>query len=117
LPEGLVSQPQELHCALAVVLDDDVGVGKESACDLLATRRLQVNNDAAFVAVQHQEGSRFATDVGRQETARIVTRRSLLELDYVGAHVGKHQTAARPGHDMRELDDPDAGQWSHLSAL
>jgi hypothetical protein len=117
LPEGLVSQPQELHGSLAVVLDDDVCVGKEAARDLLATCRLQVNDDAALVAVHHQEGSRFAADVGRQEAARIVTRRRLLELDHVGAHVGKHQTAARPGHDMRELDDPDAGQWSHLSAL
>ncbi len=117
LPEGLVSQPQELHGALSVVLDDDVGVGKEASCDLLATRRLQVNNDATLVAVHHQESSRFAAYVGRQEAARIVTRRRLLELDHVGAHVGKHQTAARPGHDMRELDDPDAGQWSHLSAL
>ena len=90
LPEALVAQPQALHGALAVVLDDDVGVGQEAARDLLATRRLQVDNDAALVTVHHQEGSRFAADVGRQEAARIVAPRRLLDLDHVGAHVGKH---------------------------
>ena len=31
-------------------------------------------------------------------------------LDHVRAHVGEHAPAHRSRHDVRELDDPDAGE-------
>ena len=40
--------------------------------------------------------------------ARLVAGLGRLDLDHVGAHVGEHLPAERPGHDLGELDHPHA---------
>ena len=40
----------------------------------------------------------------------VVAVRPFLDLDDVGAHVGEHQGAGRPRHDMGEIDDLQAGE-------
>jgi hypothetical protein len=39
-----------------------------------------------------------------ERAAGVVAVGQLLDLDDVGTHVGEHEAARRPGHDVRELD-------------
>jgi hypothetical protein len=78
--------------------------------DLFAAIGLQIEHDAALVAVHHQERGRLVANLRRHRMAGVVTVRRFLDLDHVGAHVGQHQGAGRPRHDMGEIDDLEAGE-------
>ncbi len=73
---------------------------------------LEVERDAALVAIQHHERRRDAVDARLAIAARIVAAGKLLDLDDVGAHVGEHHAARGPGHDLRELEHAHAGKRS-----
>jgi hypothetical protein len=89
---------------MAIVLDQAVGLLNQLDERLLAGAGLEVEFDAALVAVHHHEGGRFAVNVRRQEAAGIVAI-GPLHLDHVRAHVGQHQPGNRTGHDVGQLDD------------
>src|SRR6185436_9721270 len=92
---------------------DDIGVREEALHDFEPAGRLEVHRDAALVPVEHHERRRLALYRGFGIAARVVAARKLFHLDHVRAHVGEQQSAGRPGHDLRELDDLDALQRSH----
>ncbi len=108
--EHVVAQAQLVQRAGAVVLGQHVGVAHHPQQDLLAPRMLQVQGDAALVAVHHQERRRDAVDARLAVAARVVAARQLLDLDHVGAHVGEHQAGRRAGHDLREFEHAHAGE-------
>src|SRR5579859_4269383 len=79
---------------------DDVGLGEQSVEDGLAVGGLQVDANAAFVAVAavgdvHGVPPRVAKAV---------------DLDDVGAHVGQYLSAERAGHGETQVQHGDAGQ-------
>ncbi len=104
LAKRVVTNSQAVHGAGPVVLDQRVRRTHQTAQHGLAALALEVYGDAAFVAVDHQEGRRLAADVRWQGAARIVAAGHLLDLDHLGAHVGQHQPADRSGHDVSQLD-------------
>ena len=108
LRERVVAEPQLFHGAVAEVLGEDVGVAHHAQQDLASARVLEVDRDAALVAVHHQERRRDAVDARLAVAARIVAARQLLDLDHVRAHVGQHHAAGRPGHDLRQLEHAHA---------
>ena len=60
----------------------------------------------------------LAGDEGRTPFARVVAAVRALDLDHVGAEIGKHLAGPRPGKDAGEFDDADAveGRWGHFSS-
>src|SRR5262249_41130994 len=79
------------------------------AKDLLPRRWLEVEGQAALVAVHGHEVGRFTAKEGRP-AASVVAPSGLLQLDHVGAHVAQHHGAERPGQDAGEVENTDAGQ-------
>ena len=114
-PHFIVAEAQALHGSLAVVFDRHIGVGEQSSSDVIAVSAFEIKGDAALVAVHHEKRGGFAADVRRYSTSSVVAARDLFDFDDVGTHVGEHQTANRPRHDVRELDDFDACEGAHLS--
>jgi hypothetical protein len=85
--QRLVAEAEPLHRALPIILDHHVRLAQKPPQRVLRRRLLQVEHDAALVAVHHHEGCGFAVDVRRQETPAVVAL-GLLHLDDVGTHVG-----------------------------
>jgi hypothetical protein len=106
--QRLVVDPQtELHVR-AVILDHNVGLLDKAAQYFQPFRRLQIECQAAFVAVQVLKirAVPLAAQTG------IALRR--LDLDHVGAPVGELPHAGRPGAHPRQIDDfePSERTWT-----
>jgi len=87
------------------VVDDHVGDGGEAEEEGTALRgALEVDGDAALVAVQEVEEGGGARGHG----ARLIAFARPLHLDHVGAQIGEEETGGGTGHDVPELQHPDA---------
>ena len=75
---------------MPIILDQHVGGSDEATQHRLSRLALEVECQAALVAVHHHEGRGLAIDVGRQRAAHVVAARKALDLDYVRAHIGEH---------------------------
>ena len=104
----LDAEPEPLHHAGAVVLDEHVARAGQADRELHAPRRRQVDADVALAGVLLHEVRRQPVDAGAGVAREVTVGR--LELDHVGAEVGQHPRAVRPGEDAREVEDADAGQ-------
>jgi hypothetical protein len=114
--EDVVAQPQPFQGAAAVVLGQDVGLLHHGQQDLASLRMLQVEGDAALVAVQDHERRRHAVHARLAVAARIVAAGELFDLDHVGAHIGQHHAARGAGHDLREFEHAHAGQRTGMGS-
>ena len=112
LPQQIVPEPQTVHGASTVVLDQHVRSIYQPASDLEPALRLEVQGHATLVAVQHHERCRLAVQVGGTEVTRPIPPGDRLHLDDVRPHVGEHASASRTGHDVRELNHTKACQRS-----
>ena len=110
LAKHVIPQAQLIHGVDPVIFNHRIGGLQKPFQHFLAGVVLQVDGDAAFVAVHHHEGRRLAVDVGGQEVPGIVAAGDLFHLDHVGAHVGQHQATGRPRHDVRQFEDLEAGK-------
>jgi hypothetical protein len=115
--EGVVAQAQPFERAAAVVFGQDVGLLHHGQQDLASLRMLQVEGDAALVAVQDHEGRRDPVHARLAVAARIVAAGKLFDLDHVGAHVGQHHAAGGAGHDLREFQHAHAGQRPGMGSV
>ncbi len=101
-----------LHHAGAVVLDEHVAVPGEVGGELRAARGRQVDADVALAGVLLHEVRRLPVDARRGEAGQVARR--WLDLDDVGAEVGEHPRAVRPGQHAREVEDTNVkGQPWH----
>jgi hypothetical protein len=89
------TQAQAVERAAAVVLGQHVGGFDQTLEHAPPAFGLQVQRDAALVAVHHHEGRRFAVDAGLGIAPRVVAAGHFLDLDDVGAEVGEQGAAAR----------------------
>ena len=97
--------------ARAEVLDDHVGAQRKPLEQIAAGGILQIDADAALVAVQSPE---IETADLERDLARItdaVAAPRLLDLDDVCAHVAEQGRAPRARGLVTEVEDFDAGQW------
>ena len=95
---------------MTVILDQHVR-GRNQPFEHVARRLLlEIEDDAALIAVHHHEGRRLAGDVGGQHAAGVVAAAGPFDLDDVRAHVGEHAPARRTGHDVRKIEDAHADQ-------
>ena len=87
------------------VVDHHVGDSGQAEEERAPLRRaLEVDGDAALVAIEEVEEGGAACGHG----ARLITVAGPLNLDHVGAEVGEEKAGRRTGHDVPELQNPDA---------
>src|SRR5262249_40201416 len=90
--------------------------GGELAQDIDRLGPLEIEHEAALVAVERDEAHALAVADRRRGAAHVALRR--LDLDHIGAHVGKERAGERPGDEIRELDHPYPRQRvRHVSSL
>ena len=101
--EHVVAQAQGLHRAVGEVVDHHVGDGGEAQEQRAALRRaLEIDGDAALVAVEEMEEGRRPRGHG----ARLIALAPALHLDHVGAEIGQNEPRGGSGHDVPELQNP-----------
>ena len=96
----VVAQTQSRHRAGAKTFDDHVGIVREAQEGPGAFGLLQVDLQAALVAV----------DDGAQRGRCMVARACVLDLHDIGAEVGQVLRAYRTGHQAREVQHAHAAQ-------
>ena len=113
---GFVRQPQSRHRGRPHVVDEDVGVLGQPEHGIAPGGLLQVEHDAALVAVVLLEDAAHAGAARRADPAHDVAFGGF-DLDHVGTHVaedlggeGAHQIAGQVEH-------PDAVQWCQVGLL
>ena len=92
------------------VLDHNVRAGRQPLSNAHAVRVLEVDRNGAFVAVHLQEVGALARDERRPPLTAAVAAAGPLDLDHVGAQVGQHHRAVRPGQDLGQVKHPDVGE-------
>lgn len=97
------AQAQPLHNAGAKILQHHVGAVDQVPEDQEVVGVLEVEADAALVAVPQHEGGAFALDEGRRAAHGIALR--AFDLDYVGAEVAELHAAERARQVGREIED------------
>ena len=106
-PQHVVPDAEAVHRAWLEVLDDHVGACDEAEQGLAPLVGLEVQHDASLVGVQEQEGAgalRMRLVVGeRRQLPRRIAAGSL-DLDHVGAVVGKDAGAERSRAGVGEVD-------------
>src|SRR4029077_6689606 len=90
----------------AEILDDDVGLLRQLKEDRLPFLGLQVERQAALVAMQVLEIEALAPRAGN-----IASRsRRRLDLDHVGAPIGELADGGGPGTGVTQIENGEAGQ-------
>ena len=114
-PQAGVVQPVLLQAADLEVLDQDVGLGRHLADQLLAFGRGHVDGDRTFVAVASGEvaglGCVLAVGVlqeGRAPVARVIPRAGAFHLDHIRAQVGQDLGAPRAGQHTGQVEHFDS---------
>ena len=75
---------------------------------------LQVERHRALVAADREPPGRARADELAHRARGVAVARAL-DLDDLGAEIGEVLADARAGDDVRELDDPEIGEWEIFS--
>jgi len=105
--QRIVAETEALHGARAEVFDDHVRRRHEGFHHLHRLRLLEIELEAALVAIEKEIGGRFAILVG-WPCARLVTAAGIFHLDHIRAEIGEERSTPRSSDDTREIDDADA---------
>ena len=101
-----VINPEPVFHLRTEILDDHIGLLGQLEKDRLALLGLQVEGQAALVAVQILKVKALASRAG--DIAPRFARR--LDLDHIGAPIGELAHRCRPGASMTEVENSEAGQ-------
>ena len=115
--ERFITHAEFFHRAAPVVLGDYVRGGQHFAQHFAAAFGLEVDCDAALIAVHDHERRRLAAFQDRCEAAAVVAAGDLLDLDDIGAHVGEHHSADRARHDVSKFNDAHARKRSFAACF
>ena len=102
-----VAQAPALERAGAEVLDDDVGVGDETAEHVLALGRAEVERDPALVSVDDLGPEADAVLTRPMGAHRVAP--GVFDLDDVGAEVAQHGGRQGTGEQRRDVEDLESG--------
>src|SRR3954468_258843 len=96
-----------LERARTEVLDHDMAIAREAACDRLPVGLPQVERDRLLVARLHVPPQRHAVAHAAPAAQRVAFARRL-DLDHLGAKIRERLAAERPGDQRAELEHLDA---------
>ena len=102
-----VTEAERVHRPGPQVFDHDVGARSEPAEQRFAVLGLQIEGDAALVAVEPHEVRALVAEE-RSRRAREVAAARVLHLEDLSAQIGELHPAERDGHEVADLDDADA---------
>ena len=103
--EAVRAEPEALQGSRPIVLDHHVGGIDQPPRQDQAVGGLQIETDAALVAVEHREEAGAGA---QQSPGRIAADR--LDLDHLRAEIPQDDADRRPHDHMGELDHLDPGQ-------
>ena len=113
----VVTQAHAFKGPGAETLDHHVRIGGHLANQLDALRLLEVDGDAALVAVEGYELGALSVPEG-SPVANLVAQGGLLDLHHVGAHIAQQHGTERPRQCPRQIYDLDVCQSaSHVAIL
>ncbi len=97
-------------------MHEDVGLARQALDDFAAARVVEIDADAALVAIVREIDGRLTVPL-RGEAARVVTRAGALDFDHVGAEVAEQFRAKGSGDVLCQVDYDEAvqGQWHEVS--
>src|SRR5208282_165405 len=95
----------------SIVLDQSVGLNREPAHEVAAVLLLDVDHDAALVAVEVQERRGEAAALWADAPAHRVAL-GRFDFDHVGAKVAEQLSAERPRNDGRQVKNAKTDQRS-----
>src|SRR5690606_28621532 len=99
----------ELRCDTgAEVFDNDIALRGEARRDLASPVRLEIELEAALVAIDQFEA--HADTFAESAHGPLVIARRRLDLDDLGSDIGHQGRAEGAGQDPTEVENPDAGQ-------
>ena len=117
LADVIVAQSQALHGLGTDVVGHDIRRLAEPKHRLAAPGLLQVEQEAALVAVELQKDRAHALRARRAREAQGIAPRGSLDLDDVCAEVSQDLRCIGPHHDRREVHDTDPFQELCVFAL
>jgi hypothetical protein len=109
-----VAQSEPGRHAGQEVLHDHVSPLSELEGDLRPLGMLEIEGDAALVAIDGREGG--AHPVLATQDAQVVAQGRPLHLDDVGAEVGEEGGTVRARNDAGEIEDADTFEHAHAGA-
>ena len=101
----LGAEPEPLHHAGPVVLDEHVALPGQLDRQLDAAGRAEVDAHVALADVLLDEVRRQPVDARAGEAGQVTGRR--LDLDHLGPEVRQHPRAVRTGQDAGQIEDTD----------
>ncbi len=104
-----IAAAEPVHGAGRVVFDRHVGGRRQAVQQRAAFVGLEIDGEAALVAV---EGAEETGGEAGQPPGRIAADR--LDLDHVGAEIGEDQPRARPHDGVAEFEHADAGKGERV---
>jgi len=102
-------EPEIGHRPGPQVLHDDVRGLRQLSEDLLTLLALQIDRDAALVAIEAGEVAALAVDERLEEPGEVAAAR-MLDLDDFRAEIGELHPAERTRHVVPDLDDARASE-------
>ena len=106
-PQSVGAEAQPLGRSGLQGMDEDVSSGREVAHNRPALLQREVDRHAALVAVEGEEGGRLARHLRRSPVARVVAPSGALDLDDVGAEIGRRICVQNgPATFCVEVDHP-----------
>src|SRR4029078_3607484 len=105
---GSGPEPELVERARPGRLQEHIRSARKLQQDLDGLWPLEIEHEAALVAVERDKAHALAVADRRRRTAHVALRR--FYLDHVGAHVGEQRAGKRARDEIRELDDPNSRQ-------
>ena len=105
------AEPQLLDRARRHVLDEHVGLCRHLLDQRETARRFQIDRDRFLVGVVDHEviGVGAGLRAGAEDAAGLAAPR-VLDLDDLGAELGHHLGAGRPGLELRQVEHANPGE-------
>ena len=100
------AEPQLLHNAGPEIFQHKIGCLGELENDVASRGLLEIDCDAALVAIDRDIVGAFALEM-RRRVADHIAEAARLDLDDVGAHVAQQHAAERTGEKIAQAQEPE----------
>ena len=107
VPQVVIPKAEFWHGLAQKILNQNIRAFDHATEDSFACLILQVDGDAALIAVDHHEGGGFTLD-WRDETARAVAPMRAFDFDHVGAKISQMHRGRRAREIGRHIQNLNA---------